>query len=478
MRQSFNSWLTTRLQNHYHSSVAELDRLTQHKLRQAEEEHKALTSTVRQRLIASITKRRQQLLRDKESLDIADSNALLLHPNHFSINNPGSPPSGMNRKTRHLRHRQGSPNLGDLEGNGKKKRKAGAMEDDGNESPAPYLRAGPDLLGGRSPFREARDVNKYTQYEAPAYSLERIFTEKELALATDTAKLATWRYFNQPQGHEAGGVDTAVPSITDEVMEGAEDEDAVAVAPTTEEGDVATPASEPAAAEMERSTSHQVLTRGGARANPLAALNDLAAAATSERAAAGGMGLTNSKDPFAPVIPLHHAVTRSEKSGAPAPTGVSHLDMDNDFAMMRHSASRAHPAADGAEDAPAMQLDIDEEDEEIAARMRRELLDQALGESGASQPYRLPLLETGPAVIGKGVERNPATGFAPLLSFERKMRQQAAPPGASMAAALQGKLGGEPMSRTTSAGGGSEIGESVAPAVTGTGRRGRGMLMA
>lgn len=85
-------------------------------MHQAEEEHKALASQIRQRLITTISKRRQQLLRDKEQLDIADNNAMLLNPNQFSINNPGSPGGGQNRKTRHLRHRAISPSGGDENG--------------------------------------------------------------------------------------------------------------------------------------------------------------------------------------------------------------------------------------------------------------------------------------------------------------------------------------------------------------------------
>ncbi|KAI7523787.1 hypothetical protein KC331_g18483, partial [Hortaea werneckii] len=230
----------TSLHDHYHASLRSLESLTQHKLHQASEEHAALSATIRQRLIASLTKKRQNLLRDKEQLDIADSNALLLHPSHFSINNPGSPggTAQQNRKTRHLRHRAGSPAPGDIgadkggEGNGgKKKRKAGAMEDDngnGNESPAPphqpfRLPPPPDALGGgRSPFKDAREKSGYAQFEAPAYSLERIFTEKELAMATATAQHATYRYFHTPQAQKetategqtgSGSNGTAVPSV-------------------------------------------------------------------------------------------------------------------------------------------------------------------------------------------------------------------------------------------------------------------------
>ena len=343
------------------------------------------------------------------------------------------------------------------------------MEDEGNESPAPggfkSLPAPDALGGGRSPFKDAREKNVYTQYEAPAYSLERIFTEKELAMATDTAKIATWRHFHQPQGQQqeqgSNGNGTGVPSLDGDLMDttGEGEENAVA---TTEGANGTPPPGQPAAPDMERSTSHQVLTRGGARANPLAALQDLANVAASERAAPM---LTTTKDPFAPVVPSYHAVTRSEKSGAPAPSGVSQLDVDNDFAMMRQSASRV-----GDADPETL---ADAEDEESAQQIRRQLLDQALSTTGASQPYRLPLLETGPAVIGKGVERIPGTGFAPVMSVEqRSLIRQAAQTGAPSAMAAALRAGGEPMSRTTSAGGASEAGLEAPPA-----RRGRGRQM-
>ena len=334
------------------------------------------------------------------------------------------------------------------------------MEDEGNESPVPGyapLAASDQPKGGRSPFRDAREKNTYTQYEAPAYSLERIFTEKELAMATDTAKIATWRYFHQPesarQDQALNTNGTGLTSLDSEAMDTAEEGEALA----TTEGASPPPA---AAAEMDRSTSHQVLTRGGARANPLAALQDLANAAASERVAPPGTVVN--KDPFAPVVPTYHAVTRSEKSGAPAPSGVSTFDLESDFRMMRDSAGGSLNLA-GA-DPDVLGEVMDEPDAEL---LRSQLLDQALGNLGVgvSQPYRLPLLETGPALIGKGVERVPATGFAPVLAIAEKVRLGQGGAQGSLAAAL--RAGGEPMSRTTSAGGGSEGGEVVGP------RRGR-----
>lgn len=441
-------------------------------------------SQIRQRLITTITKRRQQLLRDKEQLDISDSNALLLNPNQFSLNNPGSPGGGQNRKTRHLRHRAISPSGGDE--NGKRKRKL-PIEDEGHESPAPAFRSLPppdNLGGGRSPFKDARDKSSYAQFEAPAYSLERLFTDKELAHATNTAQIATYKYFYQPeqQQQDLNSNTNADPSVDNEARENAsavDGEDAANGTLATGGDAVNTPPV--AAPEMERSSSHQVLTRGGARANPLAALSDLATAAA---VASGNPATMPIRDnPFAPVVPNYHAVMRSEKSGAPAPPAVNTLDAENDFELMRRAGSNfPNTRADDGGD-----VEMGEVGGEPAngAEVRNALLDQALGASlGASQPYRLPLLETGPALIGRGVDRVPATGFAPVASIlEQRLKVQAAATanapgsapapavGGTMPSALRGQtgLGAEPMSRTTSAAG-SEMGEGSG---TATGRRGR-----
>ncbi|EME46115.1 hypothetical protein DOTSEDRAFT_70198 [Dothistroma septosporum NZE10] len=462
----------TALRKDYDSSVAELEKNYQQRVQQAEEEHKALAATIRQRLNTTLGKKRQQLLRDKEQLDIADSNAMLMHPNHFSIgNNPGSPSqngTAMNKRTRHLRHNRGaSPAPAELGENGKRKRKFQQGDDDqGNESAA-YL------AGGRSPFKDARAQREYAQFDAPAYSLERLFTDKELAMATETAKIATYKYFHQPQQQEHGpsSNDTAVPSVDGEVVESAEtvpDEQMLDAGTAPTNGTDTPPPSElPAAATgMERSTSHQVLTRGGARANPLAALSDLANAA----AAASSSAPIIRDNPFTPVPPAYHAVTRSEKSGAPAPPPVPPVDVDNDFNMMNEAGADSHGGA-GNED-----TDMDADASDRARHLRRQLLDQALGITGVQAPYRLPQLETGPgALIGRGVEREPRSGFAPLLpaavQIESRTKGIMRLEAGSLAAALCGRLGGEPMSRTTSTGGVSELGEASGK------RGGRGKLV-
>nr|OQO26072.1 hypothetical protein B0A51_07004 [Rachicladosporium sp. CCFEE 5018] len=445
----------TALHNSYESSIAEVERLTAQRLHQAEEEHRALANTIRQRLITTISKRRTNLLRDKEQLDIADSSALLLHPSQFSLNNPGSPGyhNGQNRKTRHLRHHRAvSPAVGNDDGpnNGKRRRKNG--EEDGNESPAPNIRPPPDNLGGgRSPFKDAREKNTYIQFEAPAYSLERLFTEKELAMATDTAKLATHRYFHHPPPTQPESAQpTTLPSEVGSLAAGldaAEDH----------------PGTPTAAVEMERTTS-SVLTRGTLRANPLAALSDLATAA------AAAQGPSSRDNPFAPVIPNYHAVTRSEKTGAPPPLAINSMDAESDFEMMRRGPS--DPADEFADQGSDTEMhDQPPRRPGSAAEMRRTLLLQALSSTPtAGPPLRIPNLETGPARIGKGVDRLATTGFAPLASV-LEQRGRMTQIGAGLAVNGMSRLGGEGMSRTTSAQG-SEMGGAANGGFGGEVRRG------
>ncbi|KAM3425454.1 hypothetical protein BST61_g7400 [Cercospora zeina] len=461
----------TLLHNNHDAALQELDRLHQQRLRQAEEEHRELSNTIRQRLIGTLNKKRQQLLRDKDQLDISDSNAMLLHPNHFSINNNPASPShnglGVNKRTRHLRHHRGAspaPTGADNE-SGKRKRKLGAEDDNGNESPIPNF-------GGRSPFKEAKSTREYAQFEAPAYSLERLFTEKELALATDLAKKATYKYFYQKeQEPSSNGNGTAVPSLDGEVAESGDAQPDETMADANG-ANTPPPSEPPAAVGMERQTSHQVLTRGGAKANPLAALSDLANAA----AAASSTEPVVRRNPFTPEQPSFHATTRAEKSGAPQPPPVSSLDMENDFNMMREAGADHYPPDQDGD----VEMDTIAADE--AKELRRRLLDQALGVSGVQAPYRLPQLEPGPgAVLGRGVDREARSGFAPLqpvvVRIESRLKNNAAEAAAStagaMAVALTNRLAAEPMSRTTSAGGFSELGEPA----TSRGRGGRGRLV-
>lgn len=127
------------------------------------------------------------LQRDKEKLDIADTNALLHHPTQFSINNvasPGGPQS--NRKTRHTRHRLEVEDVDTaINSNNNKRKRKNAIADSRNPSPGPTASRDPvvaaitdqNLTNGAKdnvPFRPILSAPAMT------YTLDRLFTDREL----------------------------------------------------------------------------------------------------------------------------------------------------------------------------------------------------------------------------------------------------------------------------------------------------------
>lgn len=131
-------------------------------------------------------------MREKEHLDIADTTALLLHPNQFSITNPSSPGGiGANRKTRHTRHRVGLEEDIGAELNHKRKRKAD--EDIGS----PVRDTGAGLATPAE--RTKSDVS---QQQPPVYSMNSLFTDKELSLHANQAHVATVHFLSTSKRSE------------------------------------------------------------------------------------------------------------------------------------------------------------------------------------------------------------------------------------------------------------------------------------
>ncbi|KAF2758382.1 hypothetical protein EJ05DRAFT_499906 [Pseudovirgaria hyperparasitica] len=189
----------TLLHKKYENQLNDIEKLHEYRTKLAVEEHKALKGTLRERLIQQLNQKRSRLLREKEQLDIADSNAQLLHPNQFTTAHSSSPggPQGP-RKTRNTRQRVG----GDTEDvaatatDNRRKRKAATYEEE-NDSPGP---SGRNVdIGTGSPFRDAKAKTVYTQFEAPVYSIDRLFTEKELSLSRNHAEHATINFFRKPK---------------------------------------------------------------------------------------------------------------------------------------------------------------------------------------------------------------------------------------------------------------------------------------
>ena len=130
-------------------------------------------------------------MKEKDQLDIADTNALLLHPSQFSITNPTSPGGNHTaRKTRLTRHRGDHDDMtnGYSEVSSKRKRKFGGDDDYGS----------PSRNGNATPAERARSGNASAQLDK-AYSINQLFTEKELNLQSHQAQIATRHFFSASQ---------------------------------------------------------------------------------------------------------------------------------------------------------------------------------------------------------------------------------------------------------------------------------------
>ncbi|KAG9243032.1 Sds3-like-domain-containing protein [Calycina marina] len=169
--------------------VSELKATHAYHMRIASEEHKALSSTLRDRLMNSVISKKNRLSRDKETVEIGDSNAALLHPSQFGIANPASP-GGVHGK-RATRHRRDAEELTLAEGT---KRKRRAIDDD--ESPAPFRQRLDN--GNVTPLwqLERREMTA-TQIDSPLYSIEKLFTERELSMVHNTAATASHYYMQR-----------------------------------------------------------------------------------------------------------------------------------------------------------------------------------------------------------------------------------------------------------------------------------------
>lgn len=157
-----------------------------YKVETAKREHRALTTTLRDRLINTLTQKKNRLNREKEVLEINDSNALLLNPNQFSITNPSSP--GGTTGKRATRLRKDADDLQMYSDNKKRKRNAG--DDDG--SPAP-TRRGIDT-NNTTPLWQSEKARAAAKQNGPLYSIDKLFTDKELSLHYNSAAVAAHQY--------------------------------------------------------------------------------------------------------------------------------------------------------------------------------------------------------------------------------------------------------------------------------------------
>ncbi len=302
------------MQNKHENTKNEIENSHFYKVQIAEEEHKLLAATIRERLIASIQTRTSRLKREKEQLDLSDSNAMLLHPNQFSIGNPASPGGPQApRKTRRTGHKFGDAE--DAAAANETKRKRKLFEENENDSPGP---SGRNIeMGIGSPFREAKARTVNAQFESSAYSLERLFTEKELNMATNQATTAASHFFAKmkhadasQEAHTNGngngntnGTNGDHASDNGDAMDADQDSDEV-----------------PGAPDMARQvSSNPHATRGATRS----ALNPTTA-------------IANGQMPFIyqPPFVLDAKVFQKINAAAPTPPGLSAQDVEQDLKLM------------------------------------------------------------------------------------------------------------------------------------------------
>ncbi|KAL2149461.1 hypothetical protein VTH82DRAFT_8112 [Thermothelomyces myriococcoides] len=170
--------------------------LTTHafKIETANREYKALSQTLRDRLINVIMSKKSRLNKEKEALEISDASALLLHPNQFSINNPASPGGAHGKRATRQRRE-----MEDMTFDKKRKR----MNNDDDGSPAPQRR-----LLDNSNTTPLWQTDRLASRKATGtvYSIDKLFTDKELGMTSTAATLAARRYIltHKPKIDEQG----------------------------------------------------------------------------------------------------------------------------------------------------------------------------------------------------------------------------------------------------------------------------------
>ncbi|KAH8888364.1 hypothetical protein GQ53DRAFT_783845 [Thozetella sp. PMI_491] len=204
----------------------------------ANREHKMLRDTTRDRIINNIISKKHKLLKEREGLEMnPESSALLFHPNQFTLTNPASPGGTHNKRS--TRQRRDADDISGVDN--KKRKRIGAGDDDG--SPGPQRRA---LDGSNTTaiWQGDRLVNR--SQTASVYSIDKLFTDKELSMTYNTAALQAHKYL---QTHKPRYDENGQPVSSPEESDSGEERD---------------DQSEHTAPQMERNMSHATRsTRGG-----------------------------------------------------------------------------------------------------------------------------------------------------------------------------------------------------------------------
>jgi hypothetical protein len=269
---------------------------------------------LRDRLINTLTQKKNRLNREKEVLEINDSNALLLNPNQFSLTNPSSPGgTHVKRATRLRKDADDMQMYGDP-----KKRKRNLGEDDG--SPAPMRRAlDPNST---TPLWQSEKARAAAKQSGPVYSIDKLFTDKELSLHYNTAALAAHQYIlrNRMNGN-ASSPDTSDSGNIDDAVEDIE--------------------SLPSAPMMERQVSHATRsTRGGGSAATQNFLDDriLGIEGIANFELPGNLNLVHAQEPpkMPPYVPQQYLKPYPRTADQNFPVPLSQDDIVSDLSVMTY----------------------------------------------------------------------------------------------------------------------------------------------
>ncbi|KAI1127554.1 Sds3-like-domain-containing protein [Nemania abortiva] len=271
----------------------------------ARREHKALSDTLRDRLINNLLTKKYRLTKEKEAIDISDSSALLLHPNQFSLTNPASPGGTHGkRNTRLRREMEELPGFSD-----NKKRKRNAADDDG--SPAPARRGD---TSNATPFWQSDRLKSLRRGSGPVYSIEKLFTDKELSMTYNVAALAAHKHLLTRR--DARGNVLPSPEESD-----------------TSNGDANEDEEELSVATMERQPSHNTRTTRGGQQNfyddKILGIEGLA-----NFELPGNLSKVAAQEPKMPPLIQSHYVKAYVKSESNTPASLSAEDAMQDINVM------------------------------------------------------------------------------------------------------------------------------------------------
>lgn len=298
----------THAQCDYERRMQEHTNTCAYKIEVAKREHKALSATLKDRLINAITSKKIRLSKEKEALEISDNTALFLHPNQFSLTNPASPGGTHSKRTTRLRR--------ELEEQGgyseNKKRKRNGVDDDG--SPAPIRRALD--ASNTTPLWQNDRIRAMRKETGPIYSIDKLFTDKELSMNYNAAALAAYKHILTRR--DANG--NVLPSPDEsEVGNGDVNE---------EEEDLAAPA-------MDRQPSHATRsTRGGHNQQNFFDDKILGIEGLANFEIAGNLDKMGVQEPKLPPL-IHSQYSKAYvKSESNTPMGLSQDDAQQDLMIM------------------------------------------------------------------------------------------------------------------------------------------------